>query len=340
MGAVTAVSVRTSDDVDDAVLALHAGGLVALPTETVYGLAADATHEIALARLFAVKGRPAHHPVIVHLAQTEAIDDWAVRVPPWARELATLLWPGPLTLIVPRASSVLDAITGGQATVGLRVPAHPLTLAVLQQFKSGQGRSGLAAPSANRYGHVSPTTAAHVVQGLGEYLDSERDLVIDGGPCQVGVESTIIGAWDDNPRLLRPGAVTVERITELTGLPVVTETAGVRAPGSTASHYAPHVPVYPVERGEAAQWFASHLASHPTSRIGIIAPADVDLALDHQHVLLAAPRSDDEYAHSLYSALRDADEEAVDLVVAVLPGKGGVGQAVRDRLARASQVKR
>lgn len=194
---------RVTTDVGDAVTALRGGGLVAVPTETVYGLGGDASNPEAVARIFAAKGRPANHPVIVHLPDAGALDTWAASLPSWARSLADALWPGPLTLVVARAPEVLDAVTGGQPTVGLRVPNHPLTLDVLRQFGGG-----LAAPSANRYGQVSPTTVEHVTTELGGVLDESRDLVLDGGRCGIGVESTIIGAWDDTPRLLRAGAVT------------------------------------------------------------------------------------------------------------------------------------
>ena len=247
----------------DAVDALRNDGLVALPTETVYGLAGDATSPTAVAKIFAAKGRPANHPVIVHLPGVEAVPRWTSSVPAWAMTLAAELWPGPLTVIVPRDPDVLDAVSGGQPTVGLRVPAHPLTLQVLHEFGSG-----LAAPSANRYGHVSPTTAQHVIAELGGVLDPTRDLVLDGGRCPVGVESTIVGAWDDTPRLLRAGAVTAEQITTLTGREVSTASDGVRAPGSTATHYAPRARVVPVESADL-----DAVASTVTERFGLHRPS-------------------------------------------------------------------
>ena len=218
----------------DAVAALLSDALVALPTETVYGLAGDAMSPTAVTRIFAAKGRPSTHPVIVHLPGIELVPHWTDAAPAWAMALAAEIWPGPLTVIVPRGPNVLDAVSGGQSTVGLRVPSHPLTLQVLSEFGGG-----LAAPSANRYGQVSPTTAQHVLDELGDVLDPMRDLVLDGGRCPVGVESTIVGAWDDTPRLLRAGAVTLGQIAEITGREVSTATDGVRAPGSTAAHYAP-----------------------------------------------------------------------------------------------------
>jgi len=321
------VSAPISSDVGAAVSALRAGALVALPTETVYGLAADASSAEAVARVFAAKGRPTNHPVIVHLPSVRSLDDWADDVPSWARSLAEALWPGPLTLVVPKASTVLDAVTGGQETVGLRVPAHPVTLQVLDQFGGG-----LAAPSANRYGRVSPTTAEHVVAEMGDALNTERgDFVLDGGACMVGVESTIVGAWDETPRLLRPGAVTAEQLTELTGLPVSADPSNVRVPGSTESHYSPASQVLAVE-AHALDGVLASLA--PSTAVGVIAPAGSDIT--SSVVRLASPTDDDDYARQLYTALRRGDSLSLDVVVAVLPQEAGVGRAVRDRLLRAA----
>jgi L-threonylcarbamoyladenylate synthase len=321
------VSAPISGDVGAAVAALRAGALVALPTETVYGLAADASSVKAVARVFAAKGRPASHPVIVHLPSVRSLDDWAAEVPFWARSLAATVWPGPLTLVVPKASTVLGAVTGGQETVGLRVPSHHVTLQVLERFDGG-----LAAPSANRYGRVSPTTAQHVVAELGDALDAERgDLVLDGGPCPVGVESTIVGAWDETPRLLRPGAVTAEQVAELTGLDVSAGPIDVRVPGSTQSHYAPTSRVMAVE-ADALSGVLESLES--TAAVGVIAPEAIHVT--DSVVRLASPSDDDEYARQLYSALRKGDLLSLDIVVAVLPQETGVGRAVRDRLLRAA----
>lgn len=313
-------------DVDAAARALRVGGLVALPTETVYGLAADARNADAVGRVFAVKGRPAAHPVIVHLPDVDAVDRWAATVPSWALRLARAVWPGPLTLIVPRRSDVLDAVTGGQPTVGLRVPDHALTHEVLRAFGDG-----VAAPSANRFGQVSPTTAQHVVAELGPLLDPTRDLVLDGGRCPVGVESTIVGAWDDEPRLLRAGAVTVAQVEQLVGRAVTLDTGGVRAPGTTTSHYAPRARVVVTE---PETLLAAAEALVPNT-FGLIALAQV-VPPGVPHHRLAAPDDDAEYAHMLYAALRAADEAGLDTVVAVLPPDQGVGHAVRDRLQRAA----
>lgn len=319
------MTVHPTQDAGAAVAALRRGGLVALPTETVYGLAGDARSPEALTRIYDVKGRPSTHPVIVHLPDASFLDQWAADVPAWARSLAEALWPGPLTLIVPRADDVLDAVCGGQPTVGLRVPAHPLTLEVLATFGDG-----LAAPSANRYGHVSPTTAQHVLDELGDLLDDSRDLVLDGGPCPVGVESTIIGAWDDSPRLLRSGLVTVDQVAALTGRPVSLITDDVRTPGSTAAHYSPRARVVPVEAEDL-----DVVAAELSVPFGLIALDGVDPP-SAEHERLASPRDDVDYAHSLYAALRTADDAGLSVVIAVLPPDTGVGHAVRDRLTRAA----
>jgi L-threonylcarbamoyladenylate synthase len=322
------VSLRTTTDVDQAVAVLRSEGLVALPTETVYGLAGDASSADAVHRIFAVKGRPATHPVIVHLPSAQALDAWAHDVPAWAGSLVEQLWPGPLTLVVPRSGRVSDAVTGGQATVGLRVPAHPLTLDVLERFDGG-----LAAPSANRYGQVSPTSATHVVAELEPFLDAERDVVLDGGPCRVGVESTIVGAWDAVPRLLRPGAVTTDQIRDITGLDVVTADDGVRTPGSTPSHYAPRARVVVVEPDAVDD--LTTLAGR-FDRAAVLALTEVDVPASLPR--LADPTDADEYARLLYGALRDADDAGIDVVIAVAPAPKGVGAAVADRLRRAARA--
>ena len=226
-----------------AVEILRQGGVVALPTETVYGLAANAEDELAVRRVFAIKGRPATHPLIVHLAGAEALPDWARHIPKEARRLADAFWPGPLTLVLPRTSRATDAVTGGQDTVALRVPSHPVALAVLRELGGG-----LAAPSANRFGRVSPTTAEHVRVDLGD----DVDLILDGGPCTVGVESTIVDLSSGAPAILRPGGLAAEELERVLGRPVPVRTSStVRVSGSLASHYAPRVGVVLVEPSEA-----------------------------------------------------------------------------------------
>lgn len=305
-------------DAQKAADALRRGALVALPTETVYGLAADATNAAAVMRIFTVKGRPADHPLIVHLASATDVDAWAARVPAYARLLAAAYWPGPLTLILDKQAHVLDIVTGQQATVGLRVPAHPVTRAVLQLL----GR-GVAAPSANRFGRVSPTTIAHVEADIGDLL-TDDDYLLDGGPCEVGVESTIVDCTGDAPRLLRAGAVTVDMIEQTTGLPVLAADGRVRASGTLASHYAPHAKVHVVD--------ADHIPV--IANAGLIADASVSTPVGMVRLLEAAGLG--AYARDLYSALRRSDELALTDVVAVLPGDTGLGAAIRDRLQRAA----
>jgi L-threonylcarbamoyladenylate synthase len=312
----------------DAVAALAAGNLVVLPTETVYGLAADASRPAAVARVFAVKGRPAGHPVIVHVSGADQLGRWAADIPAYAHRLAAEHWPGPLTLVLPRADAVPAEVTGGADTVGVRAPAHPLTHAVLTAFGGG-----VAAPSANRFGRVSPTTAQHAVDELAGLLDPERDLVLDGGPCRIGVESTIVDATGARPRLLRPGAVSVAAVAETTGLEVDLGRGGTIAPGTLPAHYAPVAQVVCAEPATAEATVRARLAAG--QQVGAIAEAGVDLTSPGV-TRLAEPEGAAAYAHELYAALRLADRLRLDVVVAVLPPDSGIGAAVRDRLARAA----
>ena len=304
---------------DDAVTVLRAGSLCVVPTETVYGLAADARNDAAVRRIFATKGRPADHPLIVHLADAGDVDEWARGIPHYARLLAAAYWPGPLTLILRKQPDVLPIVTGGQDTVGLRVPAHPLTRELIRALGSG-----IAAPSANRFGRVSPTTVEHVVADLGALL-TPTDAVVDGGPCTIGVESTIVDCTGTQPRLLRTGAITASMIEETTGLDVLGADGTVRASGTLASHYAPNARVVIVE------------ADAPIPRLdnaGVIALRDVAVPDGVQSLLAAADLG--EYARGLYAALREGDVRQVTSIVAVLPPDEGLGSAIRDRLARAA----
>jgi L-threonylcarbamoyladenylate synthase len=296
-------------DIERALRALRRGGMVAIPTETVYGLAADASDPAAVARIYATKGRPVGHPLIVHVASFEAAEPLAARFPPAAARLAEVAWPGPLTVIVPRSAAVSDAVTGGRDTVGLRVPAHRMTLELLERFGGG-----LAAPSANRFGSVSATTAADVLEELGDRLDPGRDLILDGGPCPVGVESTIVDCVADPPQILRAGAITVAEISALLG--AVGETSGPsRASGMLVSHYAPRATVTLTDdRAEADRLHSSR----PGSEI-------LDLTDDLV-----------EYARQLYARLRDADRRGVAEVIAVVPPLAGLGHAIADRLTKAA----
>ena len=304
----------------DAAANLLAGGLVAFPTETVYGLGADASNAAAVARIYSVKGRPADHPLIVHVASMDGLGDWADDVPGYAISLARDFWPGPMTLVVRRSALAADFVTGGQDTVGVRVPDHPVALGLLEAFARIGGK-GVAAPSANRFGNVSPTTAQAVSDELGDYL-ADSDQILDGGACAVGVESTIIDCTGDVPKILRPGAVTAQMIQECTGLEVigVVEESAIRVSGSLDSHYAPVATVV--------------LDQSPVAGEGFIAMADV-VAGDGV-VRLAAPKTHDEYARVLYSALRTADEQGLATVVVQQPAGDGIAIAIRDRLKRAA----
>jgi L-threonylcarbamoyladenylate synthase len=310
----------------DAAANLLAGGLVAFPTETVYGLGADACNADAVARIYSVKGRPADHPLIVHIASMDGLGDWADDVPGYAISLARDFWPGPMSLVVKRSGLAGDFVTGGQDTVGVRVPDHPVALGLLEAFVRVGGK-GVAAPSANRFGHVSPTTAQAVADELGEYL-ADVDQILDGGPCDVGVESTIIDCTGDMPKILRPGAITAQMISDSTGLEVVGHASGdvavdsnaIRVSGSLEAHYAPAATVI--------------LDQSPVAGQGFIAMADV-VAVEGV-VRLAAPQTHEEFARLLYSALRAADELGLETVVVAQPVGDGIAIAIRDRLKRAA----
>ncbi len=318
-------------DVTEAVRALRAGGLVALPTETVYGLAARARSPEAVGRIFATKGRPADHPVIVHLAHPEDLDQWATEIPPWARRLAGQCWPGPLTLIVPRAPDVGDYLTGGQDTVGLRVPGHPVTHDVLVQLGDA-----VAAPSANRFGQVSPTTAAHVLSELGGELDPSTDRILDAGPCPIGVESTIVDATGPAPRLLRPGSITAETIAEVTGLELQVSDGRVRAPGTLATHYSPRATVVLSTPETLDSVLKSTLITYPQGEVGLVSLASVAPPDVHRVSPLLRSQTEADLAQGLYAALRRADDQGMTAIIAVLPPDTGVGSAIRDRLQRAA----
>jgi L-threonylcarbamoyladenylate synthase len=316
-----------SDDLDRAVDILRAGGLVAFPTETVYGLGADASNAEALRRLYAVKGRPAEHPVIAHLGAHASLDDWALDVAPIARALADAFWPGPLTVVLRRnRDAIVDEVTGGRDTVGLRVPNHPLALALLDAFGGA-----VAAPSANRFGRVSPTTAADVRADLG----ADVDLVLDGGPCAVGLESTIVDCTGSEPRILRVGGVTTEAIERVAGGPVELRTDGeVAAPGTLASHYAPRARVELVD--EATLVNRTREVALRGERAAVLALRPGEVSGTDAVVVLTAPRDVDDYARVLYRRLREADEHGVDVVIVVPPPAEGIGVAVLDRLRRAA----
>jgi L-threonylcarbamoyladenylate synthase len=305
-------------DVGRALALLRAGGLVAVPTETVYGLAADAEQPDAVGRIFAVKGRPTDHPLIVHLAGVEHVDGWIAPADTTVRArvelLAAACWPGPLTVLVPRGPRVIDAVTGGRPTVGLRVPSHPMTLDLLDRLGGG-----LAAPSANRFGRVSPTTAAHVTADLRGILDPARDAVLDGGACPVGVESTIVDLTVSPPQVLRAGAIDASDVERILAEPVGAAAGPSRASGMLAAHYAPDCLVV--------------LADDP-----LAAAAEAEVRRTAGESVRVLDRTGDlvDAARRLYADLRDADTDRLDALVVVLPPAAGLGHALRDRLVKAA----
>jgi L-threonylcarbamoyladenylate synthase len=326
------------DLVDKAVANLLAGNLVAFPTETVYGLGADACNSRAIARIYKVKGRPADHPLIVHIAGVEKLLEWTYNVPAYATKLAHDFWPGPMTLVLQRSELASDFITGGQNTVGIRVPDHPLALALLTAYGNAGGR-GIAAPSANRFGQVSPTDVLAVKDELGTYL-SEEDMILDGGVCQVGVESTIIDCTGDLPRVLRPGAISETMINKSTGMieifllqqsasrtdSITLHSASssnpelIRVSGSLANHYAPSAKVVLSDVSIPGQ--------------GLIALESIETP--YGVIRLASPHDHEEFARVLYSALRKADTQGLKEVVVIPPTGTGIAVAIRDRLLRAA----
>ena len=314
----------TADAISRAADALCRGELVAFPTETVYGLGADAASRDALHRLYAVKRRPLDHPVIVHLASAEQLPVWADDVPPGAQRLAAALWPGPLTLVLPRAAWVPDAASAGLPTIGVRVPDQPVALTLLREFGGG-----VAAPSANRFGRVSPTTADDVRADLGDDVAE----VLDGGPCRVGIESTIVDCSSSQPSILRLGGVARETIEEILGHTLsVRDNGAIRAPGTLPSHYAPRTRVEVVD---APQLRSRAEALTTCARVGVIA-SELPEDLPPGVVVVGVPTDTDDYARSLYRLFRVADREGLDVVLAVPPSNVGIGAAVADRLRRAA----
>ena len=299
--------------------ALVNGSLVAFPTETVYGLGADALNGSAVTRIYQVKGRPSGHPLIVHVGDMQDIGQWSDDIPDYAIALARSFWPGPMTLILKRSSLAQDFITGGQETVGLRVPDHVVALALLNEFKKIGGK-GIAAPSANRFGCVSPTTAQAVSDELSQYLAPD-DLLLDGGPSQVGVESTIIDCTTESPKILRPGAITEEMIVEVTRLDLSYDATEIRVSGSLENHYSPSAQVI--------------LDVAPVAGDGFIALSEIPTP-DHV-IRLASPASNKDFARVLYAALRNGDQQSLTRIVVKQPSGDDISVAIRDRLLRASR---
>ena len=316
------------DALATAAQSLIKGSLVAFPTETVYGLGADATNAQAVARIYEVKGRPADHPLIVHIADLKYLEQWISDIPEYAIALARKFWPGPMTLVLRRSELAKDFITGGQDTVGIRIPDNSLALGLLEAFHK-LGGVGIAAPSANRFGQVSPTTAEAVQEELGNYL-SDTDLVLDGGPSVVGVESTIIDCTGELPRILRPGAVTISMIEEIIGIEVanssskqfnISEEEEIRVSGSLENHYAPKAKVF--------------LDQQPIPGSGFIALDSIDTPV--KVIRLAAPKSIEEFARILYSALREGDHQNLEAIYIDQPTGDGLAIAIRDRLSRSAK---
>jgi len=317
------ISNCTEIAIKDAAATLIKGGLVAFPTETVYGLGADATNEDAIAKIYKVKGRPEGHPLIVHISSLGNLDKWARDIPEYAVKLARAFWPGPMTLILPRTDLAKDFITGGQDNVGIRIPSHTVALALLTEFED-QGGFGVAAPSANRFGAVSPTTAAAVEIELVDYL-SEKDLILDGGPCLVGVESTIINCTQNKPSILRPGAVTKEMIEDTLGITFDLNKSNsggiqIKAAGLLESHYAPNAKVFLTGTPELGDGFIA-LDSYES-------PAGA--------IRIAAPKTNEEYAQVLYEAFRLADHKGLSRVFVIPPIGDGIAVAINDRLAKSA----
>jgi L-threonylcarbamoyladenylate synthase len=304
--------------IDDAALALQRGQLVAFPTETVYGLGADAANPTAVARIYEAKQRPTNHPLIIHVSSVDQMDYWAIDIPEYARLLAKVFWPGPMTLILQRSDAAKDFVTGGQPSVGLRVPNHPVALELLRKFESLGGK-GIAAPSANLFGRVSPTTADAVSAELSSRL-SDKDMVLEGGSSAVGIESTIIDCTKAAPSILRPGAITEEMISDVTNLSLIQRDSDIRVSGALDSHYAPRAKVFLNVEPKPGQGLIA-LASEPTP-VGVFR--------------LCSPEDVNEYAQQLYSALRLADEKEISEVVAITPSGDGIAIAIRDRLSKAS----
>jgi L-threonylcarbamoyladenylate synthase len=323
------IHAATVEAVERAAAALVRGALVAFPTETVYGLGADAGNAPAVERIFAAKGRPADHPVIVHISGADLLPHWARTIPEGARRLAAAFWPGPLTLILPRGGDVADVVTGGQDTVGLRVPSHPVARALLDAF-ARQGGDGIAAPSANRFGRISPTTARHVEDDLG----AATAMILDGGACTIGIESTIVAFDGDEPLLLRPGGLPLGELARVLGRAPRAAGAGApRASGTLAAHYAPRTHMQLITatalRGEARQ-------RQERDENAVVLAHSVPRPEDFSGTWIAAPGDPAGYAHDLYANLRRLDAVEADEILVEQPPVDDAWLAVRDRLARAA----
>lgn len=314
------ISNCTADAISKAAKALKDGHLVAFPTETVYGLGADATNESAVSQVYAVKGRPTDHPLIIHISSINQISKWATDIPDYAIKLARDFWPGPMTLILKRSDLAKDFITGGQKNIGLRVPNQPLALTLLAEFES-LGGQGVAAPSANRFGAVSPTTSLAVSEELEKYLGS-NDLILDGGSCHIGIESTIINCTDIVPTILRPGAITTEMVEKSIGSKINLNTpdSDIKASGLLDKHYSPKARV--------------RLNMLPEPGEGFIAMASISTPFGA--IRLTSPRNNQEFARGLYEALRDGDRFNLAEIKVILPEGGELVEAINDRMIKSS----
>ena len=314
------ISNPTHDKIKKAAKALKDGHLVAFPTETVYGLGADATNEKAVSRIYTVKGRPTNHPLIVHISSINQLDKWAIEIPEYAINLAEEFWPGPMTLILKRSGLAKDFITGSQENVGVRVPAHPVALELLSEFEK-LGGLGIAAPSANRFGAVSPTASKDVLEEIGNYL-SNTDQILNGGQSLVGIESTIISCLSDKPVVLRPGAITIDLINNLISVNLVSEnnSHNLKVSGLLPSHYSPKAKVI--------------INGIPKAGAGFLALSDIPTPPGV--IRLAAPTTIEQFARVLYQSMRAADQKGLKKIYVVLPKGSGISLAIRDRLKKAA----
>jgi len=309
----------THNDIKRSAIALKEGHLVAFPTETVYGLGADATNKNAVKRIYSVKGRPLDHPLIVHIASIEQVEKWAIEVPDYAMKLATEFWPGPITLILKKAKLAKNFITGGQKSVGLRVPSQSIALALLKEFAK-LGGHGIAAPSANKFGAVSPTYTQAVVEEIGQVMHNQ-DLILDGGFCKIGIESTIIDCTKSEPVMLRSGAITVEHLSQCLNVILKLETKStLRHSGNFQSHYAPRASIL--------------INQAPKAGDGLIALSEIETP--NGVIRLCSPKNNAEYAHQLYSAFRKADKLNLVNISVFLPQRGGIGESIIDRINKAA----
>jgi L-threonylcarbamoyladenylate synthase len=313
----------TQDVIEKAAKSLKNGHLVAFPTETVYGLGADATNENAVSRIYSVKGRPTGHPLIVHISSINQLDKWAIDIPEYAIKLARTYWPGPMTLILKKSLLAKDFVTGGQSNIGVRVPSHPIALSLLKTFEN-LGGFGIAAPSANRFGAVSPTTGEAVIEELGDFL-SAQDTILDGDKCLIGVESTIIDCTSTMPIILRPGAITADIVKVTTNLELQTKINEnkIKASGLLDSHYSPKAKII--------------LDKTAKPKEGFIAMSDISTPIGA--IRLASPKTNEEYAKVLYASLRLADQKKINTIAIILPNSIGIGDAIRDRITKAANVK-